>query len=126
MGETSYQIERHINQQREHLGDNLDELEHKIRSAVDWRAQMQVRPMAMVALAFGGGMLLSALLPAASRRPPGRAEVANRPNESWADLKSALLSAVTAKWGGLIDGVLPGFSEQFTQARSVRFSKRDS
>jgi hypothetical protein len=75
MGETSDQIERHIQETRNDLGDNFSELEVKVKTAVDWRAQFEERPMTMVALAFGGGILLSALLPplrAPRKRLPGR------------------------------------------------------
>ena len=39
MGETSDQIERHIQETRNDLGDNFGELEDKVKTAVDWRAQ---------------------------------------------------------------------------------------
>jgi hypothetical protein len=116
MGETSYQIERHITERRDDLGDNLDELEEKLRSAMDWRAHVQTRPGTMIALAFGAGVLLSAVLPGSSRRAAG----AGRPNETWDALKSALLAVTATKVGGFVDGVLPGFSQELTQARSVR------
>jgi hypothetical protein len=70
MGEASDQIERHIQETRNDLSENLSELEEKVKTAVDWRAQFEERPMTMMALAFGGGLLLSAVLPSArsSRR----------------------------------------------------------
>ena len=126
MGETSYQIERHINEKRDDLGDNFDELEEKVRAAVDWRAQVQTRPATMIALAFGGGVLLSALLPAFSHRTAGDGEAAGKSNETWDALKSAFLAVATTKLGGFVDGVLPGFSQEFTQARSGRMPRRDS
>jgi hypothetical protein len=126
MGETSYQIERHINEQRDNLGDNLNELEEKLWDALDWREQMQTRPGTMIALAFGGGILLSAVLPAFSRRAPRDGNVSGRPNETWEALKSALIAVTSTKLGGFVDGVLPGFSEEFSQARSERKSQRSS
>ncbi|GAC1666785.1 MAG: hypothetical protein NVS9B4_22530 [Candidatus Acidiferrum sp.] len=63
MGETSNEIERHIRDTREDLSENFSELEEKVRTAVDWRAQFEERPGTMLALAFGGGLLLSALFP---------------------------------------------------------------
>ena len=53
MGETSDQIERHIQETRNDLGDNFSELEDKVKTAVDWRAQFEERPGTMLALAFG-------------------------------------------------------------------------
>jgi hypothetical protein len=61
MGEKSDQIEREIQEKRNELSGNFDELEQKVKQLVDWRAQFEERPGTMVALAFGGGVLLSAL-----------------------------------------------------------------
>ena len=62
MAESSDELERHIQEIRHDLRDNFGELEDKVKSAVDWRAQFEERPGTMLALAFGGGILLSALL----------------------------------------------------------------
>src|SRR5260370_17743847 len=61
MGETPDQIERHIYEKRNELGENIHELQQKVKTAVDWRAQFDRRPMTMMGLAFGGGLLLSML-----------------------------------------------------------------
>src|ERR1700686_2183210 len=99
MGEKSNQIERHIQQTRNDLSDHFGELEAKVKMAVDWRAQCEQRPGTMMALAFGGGVLLSALLPSgrSSRRrssggrwtapSDGNASVAL---QTWDALKGAL------------------------------------
>jgi ElaB/YqjD/DUF883 family membrane-anchored ribosome-binding protein len=77
MVQTSNQIEQHIQETRNDLSDNFNELEAKVKSAVDWRAQFDERPWTLMAVAFGGGLLLSALFPArrsATRtgwNPPG-------------------------------------------------------
>lgn len=62
MGQTTDQIESHIETQREGLRANLRELEDKVKSAANWRQQFQKHPGIMVAAAFGGGLLLSALV----------------------------------------------------------------
>jgi len=140
MGETSYQIERHIRETRNDLGDNFSELEDKVKTAMDWRAQFDERPMTMIALAFGGGVLLSALLPSPrpSRRrytdnrgtaspdrdrvSPARSsfEPAGKPNqtlETVSALKNALVAAAVAKASGFLEDLLPGFAQEFTKAR---------
>lgn len=71
MGERSDQIERDIASTRSELSDNFNELERKVKSAVDWRNQFEERPGTMLALAFGGGMLLSAILPTLPRSRKG-------------------------------------------------------
>jgi hypothetical protein len=69
VGEKSDQLERHIRDERNELGRHISELQRKVKSAVDWRVQFKERPMTMIGLAFGGGILLSALLPARRPRP---------------------------------------------------------
>jgi hypothetical protein len=142
MGETSDQIERHIQETRNDLSDNFNELEAKVRTAVDWRVQFEERPMTMIALAFGGGVLLSALLP--SRRSPGRrsssrAAHSDRPgsdlsfkprteyndttsqsSETWNALKGALVGVATTKFSGFIEDLLPGFKQEFAKAQTAR------
>jgi hypothetical protein len=68
MGETSDQIERHIQETRNDLSNNFNELEEKVKTVVDWRAQFEERPGMMLGLAFGE-VSCSALLP--SLRPAG-------------------------------------------------------
>jgi hypothetical protein len=53
------QIETHIHATLGRLGENLEELEDKVKSATDWRTQFERRPAVMLALAFAGGLLLS-------------------------------------------------------------------
>ena len=59
MGETTAQIEAQIEQVREDLGSNFEELERKVRTATDWKAHVKSNPGAMLGVAFGGGMLLA-------------------------------------------------------------------
>jgi hypothetical protein len=148
MGETSDQIERHIQETRNDLGDNLSELEEKVKTAVDWRAQFEERPGTMMALAFGGGVLLSALLPSlrSSRRrtsegrrnaPPDRDaaghsiksrtafdDMASGTLENWDTLKGALVGVATSKLSGFIEDLLPGFKQEFTKAQGGKSSDR--
>jgi hypothetical protein len=148
MGETSDQIERHIQETRNDLGDNLTELEAKVKTAVDWRAQFEERPGTMMALAFGGGVLISALLPTV--RPSRRRSSEGRGNapvdrdaaghsiksrtasddkasqslENWDALKGALVGVATSKLSGFIEDLLPGFKQEFTKAQGGKSSDR--
>jgi hypothetical protein len=139
MAETSDQIERHIQETRKVLGDNFSELEERVKTAVDWRAQIEERPVTMMALAFGGGVLLSALLPSprsTHRRTSRRRrnvrlnregdsyefsnisdDKASQPSESWDALKGALVGVATSKFSGFIEDLLPGFKQEFTKAQ---------
>jgi Protein of unknown function (DUF3618) len=55
MGQTTNQIEAHIEDTREHLGSNLHELEQKVKSVTDWKQHFQTNPITMLGVAFGGG-----------------------------------------------------------------------
>jgi hypothetical protein len=63
MGQTSGQIRSEIDSQRQQLGANLQQLEEKVKTTVDWRTQFSQHPMPAVGLAFAAGFVLSALMP---------------------------------------------------------------
>jgi hypothetical protein len=79
MGETTNQIEWEIAQRRSELSDNLIELKQRAKAAVDWRSQVEERPGTMLAVSFGGGIVLSALFSAL--RGPAKVH-AERPSPS--------------------------------------------
>lgn len=140
MDERADQIEQDIHKTRANLSDNLNELEEKVRSTFDWRTQFQRRPMTMLAVAFGGGILASALLPSRRRRYVDRradsvrdkarkaedkaATTANgsakQTNESFDALKGALMGVAASRLGGFVGAVLSGYREEVRKARRER------
>jgi hypothetical protein len=62
MGKTADQITTEIDQAREQLQANLHELETRVKSATDWRAQFQKHPGAMALGALLGGVLLFSMI----------------------------------------------------------------
>jgi hypothetical protein len=72
MGERPDQIEEQINRTRGDLNENLRELEQRAKGIVDWRYQFENRPGTMLAIAFGGGVLASALIPLGRKRSSDR------------------------------------------------------
>lgn len=62
MGQTTDQIASSIDQTREQLRSNLQELETRVKSAADWRSQFQKHPGPMVVVALLGGALLSSMI----------------------------------------------------------------
>ena len=62
MGQTTNQIEAHIDNVREDLGSNIYELERKVKSVTDWRQHFNTSPITMLGVAFGGGVLAAAML----------------------------------------------------------------
>jgi hypothetical protein len=151
MGERPDQIERQIAETRSELSDNFSELQDKVKSAVDWRTQFQEHPGTLLAVAFGGGVVLSALLPSprrsrktydsgtisaadrtysassydSSSAAPGKPSDLRKTIES---LTGALLGVAVNQASGFLDSVLPGFHQEFTKARAGKDkdSRRDS
>ena len=67
MDERTSQIVKDISEERQRLGDNIVELERRVRTAATWRRYFARQPWAMLGLALGGGLLLSALFVPRSR-----------------------------------------------------------
>jgi hypothetical protein len=145
MGETPDQIERHIYEKRTELGENINELQQKVKTAVDWRAQFEQRPLVMVGIAFGGGLLLSMLIgrgrnsDRASRRRsrnrwrresegydyssrPEREQREEKRSTAWDGIRDAVIAVAGSKLSGLIEKIAPGFTEQFKRRQTERRS----
>lgn len=71
MDEKPDQILEHIETQRNQLGQNLSELESRVRSTTDWRTHFDRNPMLMVSAALGGGILLGAMVGGSSKGRSG-------------------------------------------------------
>ena len=146
MGEKANRIESHIEQQRRECRDNLLELKQKVRRSVDWRVQCEERPMTMVGIAVGGGVLLSILMGGWSRSSSQKPSWADQPSHvddapilrpdfesrastvyheqntagTWDILKGALLGLAATKLKGLVEELLPGFQEEYRRAEVTR------
>lgn len=62
MGKTTDEIATDIDQTREDLKSNLEELETRVKSATDWRSHFRKHPGALAVAAVVGGVLLSAMI----------------------------------------------------------------
>jgi hypothetical protein len=125
MGQTADQIEDHIESERRDLRSNLSALRDKVKAAVDWRQQFRDSPAALLAVAFGGGLLLAHMIggskigPADQSLPRDRPDAHRRDNlpagqvsEVWHDIQSALIGLVAAKITDTLAEVVPGFKGQ--------------
>lgn len=124
MVETSDQIERRIQRTREELSENVNELEVRVKTVLDWRAQVEQHPGTMLAVAFGGGVLLSALLPSGrvSKRSseggwPAATNGNGKRSMSWDVLKGALVGIATARLVEFVEELIPGFKQELDKAR---------
>jgi hypothetical protein len=144
MGETTNQIEWEIAQKRSELSDNLIELKQKAKAAVDWRSQVEERPGTMLAVAFGGGIVLAALFSALrgpaklyAERPSGNAveyhspisktsaqspsKLATTTRKNLDALGAALLGIVATRTTSILEGILPGFQREFERAKNAAY-----
>jgi dienelactone hydrolase len=139
MAEQTDQLEKHIQFKRTELGQNLEELESKVKRASDWHTYFERYPMTALGLSFGGGILLSMMLSNGSSRSRRIADSVdwqeNQPRAAALDyprrnaggardkvvetvdtIKSALLGLATAKVHDILSDAIPGFREQFQKA----------
>lgn len=132
MGETTDQIENHIETKREDLHSNLKELEHKVKSATDWRQYFHNHTGTMIAAAFGGGLVVSSMVgrsrravmsqgtataPSSSMRAQGKG-TANEVLQTWDTIKTALVGVAASKFKGMLGEVVPGFSEHLAKSEA--------
>ena len=126
MGETTNQIESQIESARDNLGSNLNELERKVKSATDWKQHFEAHPVTMLAVAFGGGIVLAMTMGGRGRRrsehsmstsePQPRSQYQkHRAMEAWDNIKGALIGVAATRFKEFVGGVVPGFHEQFHQ-----------
>ena len=126
MGKTIEQIENQIETTRADLKSNFQELETRVKSATDWRHYFREHPGAMMAVAFGGGLLLSRL----TRQRPGSSSVSRATGTKHEVLKtfdamsSALVGAAATKLKRVLADAVPGFADQLAQNQADR--SRDS
>ena len=67
MDQRTTEIVKEINEQRQQLADNIDDLEGHVRAAVDWRSYFAKKPWFAIGAALAGGFLLSGLFSWRSR-----------------------------------------------------------
>jgi hypothetical protein len=150
MVERSDQIKEHLNRTRGDLQKNVNELQDKVKGAFDWRAQFQERPLLMMGLALGGGMLAAALIsrrrehyvpyvapPAgASWRGTGRVENlesgvegqrrTDSLSESLGLVTGALMTSVASRIGGVLGQVLASYRDQLREAaRNESYAEKE-
>jgi len=131
MGQTTNQIEAHIENTREDLGSNLQELEQKVKSVVDWKQHYQANPMAVLGIALGGGVLLATMLggrrngrtkhsvasiATGAESHAGKNPQVHKALETWENIKNALVGVAAARFTDYVGEIVPGFHEHFQRA----------
>jgi hypothetical protein len=135
MDRATDRIERHLDHERQALRSNLAELEHRVRSVVDWRRQFRGNTAAFLGLACASGLLIG-MMTAPRTQAPRRLEHSASPGGkpappyadhrrrdislAWRSIESALIGLAAAKLKDTLGYLLPGFREQLAR------HKRDS
>lgn len=125
MDRATESIEVEIDRGRELLRSNLEELEARVRSVVDWRRAYRDNTATALGIAFGGALLWGLMVRGRPREPPvveylpameagGRRSDARRREISlaWRTIESALIGVAATRLQDLLNRVVPGFREQ--------------
>jgi hypothetical protein len=149
MDEKSDEILEHIETQRNQLGENLNELETRVRRTTDWRTHFNNNPMLMLAGALGGGILLGAMVSGSRSRSSSSSYTSSkhfssaetsssvntnsatymqkqRASETIDHIKAALIAFATSKAKEFLNQALPGFDNYYRDAESNRSSSQMS
>jgi hypothetical protein len=133
-------VKQHLDQERQALRSNLAELEHRVRSSVDWRIQFRRNTAAFLGFACATGLLIG-MMTARRRRAPAGPEYPtttdgkpatpygdHRRREAslaWRSIETALIGLAAATLKNTLANLLPGFREQLAR-RDGNGHERDS
>ncbi len=130
MSETPDEIKDHIRHTREDLSANLSELEHKVKSAADWRRYFDRSPGMFLAAALGTGLLLALatnrrrpLAPAATildSLPSAADRSVGKRQETFGEIKSALIGLAAGHAKTVLAQVLPGLQAQLANRQKAK------
>ena len=131
MDRATDRIEQHLDHERQALRANLEELQDRVTSAVDWRRQFRSNKAGFLGLAVGGGLLIGLMTarPREAALPPeypttsavgaGATPYRNHRGRevslAWRSIESALIGVAAAKFKDALAQMLPGFREQLAQ-----------
>jgi len=137
-------IKDHIDTQRGHLERDLNEIEDRVRKAVDWREWFDRNPAAVLGAAAAGGLALSMLI----RRSPNTPRVRgfeyetdfrpaskrtqlsktssqiNRVSDTLDNTVAALIGVASHKFRDFIADIVPNFREEYRDVETSRTSSR--
>ena len=141
MDRATDRIEQHLEHERQALRSNLEELEDRVRSTVDWRRQFRGNAAAFLGLAFGAGLLLGVMT---SRRveafapleypmtPAGEPAIPYREHRwrelsmAWRTIETALIGLAAAKLKRTLANLLPGFREELGEREGDGYERDGS
>lgn len=140
MDRATDRIEQHLYDERQALRSNLEELEDRVRSVVDWRRQFRGNTAAFLGLAFGGGLLIGLMTarraqalpaleyPTSSGKPaiPYGEQRWRVLSTAWRTVESALIGVAATKLKDTLADLLPGFREELAGREGDRYERNRS
>jgi hypothetical protein len=128
---TSAQIESHIRSKREELRSNLEQLERRARSMVDWRELFRRNPALGAGVAVAAGFLLARVTarprrPASVYRPPPTViERRVQLPRAWENVQRTVIEIAAAQATHLLRELLLG-SRSAPRARSAKMAQAEA
>jgi len=110
----SERIEKHIENKREDLSRNLEELETRVRSTLNWRTYYDHNPWVFLAAAFVGSAALTAMMSGRDLAPSYA-----KFGRTWSNVQAALLALAAKQGEQLMEELVPGFRDEY-RARTAR------
>ena len=136
MDEKTSTIKQHIDNEREQLGRNLDEIEYRVKKATDLKTHFDRNTPWILGGAVAGGFLLARLFhkSSSSERPPRWETNATERNTSTANPRSplsrlsetldnifeGLVGVVSSKLHSVVADAVPGFGEEYDAIEQQR------
>jgi hypothetical protein len=126
-------LEREIADEHEALAENLAVLEGQAKDLVDWRTYVRKSPLTMVGVAFGSGLLISAI--AGSPRSHSRTKSVrtydadgnqepSAAHEAWEIFKGAVIGAAAQRVTSYVTELLPEFGAHIESQRHEKAESR--
>ena len=126
-------LEREIADEHEALAENLAVLEGQAKDLVDWRAYVRKSPLTMVGVAFGSGLLISAIAGSPRSRSRSRSvrtydadgdEEPSAVHDVWEIFKGAVIGAAAAQVTSYVTELLPEFGAHVESLRNEKATAR--
>jgi len=144
MAQQPSEIKAHIKAEGDSLRENLEEIQSRVKTALDWKVWYRNNTAVAIGGVVAGGLLLSLLIPKgksedydfidmdeevdrggaepsgyAAVRPPSRAKA--ELHHVLDNTLSAIVGVANDTFQEFMSKALPGFREHYSQAQSKRF-----
>ncbi|HVQ64355.1 MAG TPA: hypothetical protein VMT78_07455 [Terriglobia bacterium] len=134
-------LKAHIEAEEESLKDNFEEIQDRVKDALNWRVWYRNNTALALGGIAAGGLVLSLLIPKSSsieskfvnageiddaetgpsRRESLRSEIPSRMRQVLDNTANAVLGVATDKLRDFMSNAIPGFREHYSSAQRKRF-----